>query len=185
MKKRDLTSQKVIQTYIALADEASLREVTFPRIAERLGIKAPSLYNYFKNLSDLKVQTAIYLHTALYKRLTEELIGQNGGQALRTYALVYRKFANDYHSVYELLNTIPSFDNDELASIGRKNNQIITKILKSFSLSDKELLIKSRAFRSLLNGYIILKQLGYFQNDRLNDEESFSSVIDEFITSIS
>lgn len=45
-------------------------------------------------------------------------------------------------------------------------------------------MIKNRAFRSLLNGYIMLKQLGYFQKGNLNDDDSFSAVIDEFINSI-
>lgn len=184
MQKRNLTSQKVVETYIELAGETSLNEVTFPRIAERLGIKAPSLYNYFKNLTDLRVHTAIYLHTNLNNRLMADLIGQTGRQALRTYALDYRQFANDYQSVYELLNTIPSFNNDELASIGRKNNQIIVKILNFYHLSEKDLIIKNRAFRSLLNGYIMLKQLGYFQKGNLSDDDSFSAVIDEFINSI-
>lgn len=184
MKKRDLTAQKIIEVYIALANEITLSAATFPRLAEKLGIKTPSLYNHFKNLTDLKVQTAIYLHTTLNKRLTEDLIGQSGRQGLRIYAMDYRQFADEYRHVYELLNTVPSFNNVELEKIGRKNNQIILKLLKTFNLSNKELLIKSRAFRSLLNGYIILEQLGYFQNGDLTDGESFSGVVDEFLASL-
>ncbi|MCH4171605.1 MAG: WHG domain-containing protein [Lactobacillus sp.] len=184
MTKRDLSRDKIVTTYIALAQELGLDKVTFPRIAERLAIKPPSLYNHFKNLTDLKIQTAIDLHTKLHERLLDALLGQSGGPALKTYALVYRQFAQDYQSVYELLNTIPNFDSPELTKIGRQNNAIITKIIQSFDLSEQELIVKNRAFRSLVNGYIVLNQLGYFQKERFDADESFVLMIEEFIQAI-
>lgn len=93
MPKRDLTPAKIIATYLTLAAELGLANVTFPRLAERLQIKPPSLYNHFKNLRDLQIHTAIALYDALNQELTQALIGETGASALLIYAQTYRQFA--------------------------------------------------------------------------------------------
>lgn len=181
-QKRDLSKEKIINLYIHLAHDIGLNKVSFPRIAEKLEVKTPSLYNHFKNLDDLKVQTAIYLHQELNELLMQELVGKSKGDALSQYAFTYRTFAKEFSSVYELLNTIPLMQNTVLSEAGAKNNQVLTKILNSFDLSEEKTIVKSRSFRSMLHGYITLNQLGYFQNPRLDDDESFNLMIEEFIS---
>ena len=55
-QKRNLTKQKIIEVTFELADEIGLNKVTFQKIAEKLGIKYPSLYNHFKNMENLKLE---------------------------------------------------------------------------------------------------------------------------------
>lgn len=184
MKRRDLTPEKIILSYIALAEKMGLAQVTFPRLAEALGIKPPSLYNHFKNLTDLKVHTAIFLHEKLHQYLTTQLMGKTKGAALLTYGESYRTFALKYQAVYELLNTIPSFNNDALLLAGRKNTVLLSQLLFSFGLSEEEVLMESRGFRSLLHGYVSLSQLGYFQNAMLDADESFVAVLVQFVETI-
>ncbi|WP_427814572.1 TetR/AcrR family transcriptional regulator (plasmid) [Enterococcus sp. 22-H-5-01] len=184
-QKRDLSKEKIISLYIQLAQEIGLNKVSFPRIAEKLEVKTPSLYNHFKNLDDLKIQTAIYLHQELNELLMQELVGKSNGQALFQYALTYRAFSKEFFAVYELLNTIPLMQDTKLNEVGAKNNQILTKILTSFDLSEEKMIVKSRSFRSMLHGYITLNQLGYFQNPRMDDDQSFNLMIEEFISEIS
>jgi AcrR family transcriptional regulator len=184
MVKRDLTPQKIIATYMTLATELGLTKVTFPRIAERLQIKPPSLYNHFKNLRDLQVQTAIQLHRALNQALTTALVGQAGEAALMTYALTYRQFAQTHAAVYELLNTVPSFHNAALTEAGHENTNLLSKILRPMVRDDRELLIASRSLRSLMHGYINLSQLGYFQKDVMTADESFQAVVTTYLAQL-
>lgn len=184
MSKRDLTPKKIIETYMTLAAEIGLAKVTFPRIAERLQIKPPSLYNHFNNLRDLQVQTAIYLHHDLNHMLSTALIGQANEQALLAYAITYRDFARQHAAVYELLNTVPSFNNAELSQAGHDNTNLLSRILQPMVTGERDLLVASRSLRSLLHGYINLSQLGYFQKDGMTDEESFRAVITSFITQL-
>ncbi|MFC4770417.1 TetR/AcrR family transcriptional regulator [Enterococcus hermanniensis] len=181
-QKRDLSKEKIINLYIKLTHEIGLNKVSFPRIAEKLEVKTPSLYNHFKNLDDLKIQTAIYLHQELNELLMKELVGKSKGEALLQYALTYRTFSKKFSSVYELLNTIPLMQNTGLSEAGAKSNQVLTKLLTSFDLSEEKTIVKSRSFRSMLHGYITLNQLGYFQNPRMDDDESFNLMIEEFIS---
>ena len=53
MARIALTSDKIVQATIKLASEIGLSNVSFPRLAEYFGIKAPSLYNHFKNMEEV------------------------------------------------------------------------------------------------------------------------------------
>lgn len=185
MKKRVLTPQKVMEAYIDLASTLGLEQVTFPRLAEKLDIKPPSLYNHFKNLTDLKIYTAIYLNRTLATALKSALLGQTGQTALLTYANVYRDFAIQYSGVYALLNTMPVFNNPELSEANHQNTAILNRLLQTLTpLSTTALLVASRGMRSLLHGYINLNQLGYFRKNDLSADESFNDVILTFLRAI-
>lgn len=53
VQKRNLTKEKIIEASFLLADEIGLNQITFQKIAEKLDIKYPSLYNHFANIEEL------------------------------------------------------------------------------------------------------------------------------------
>lgn len=184
MAKRDLTKEKIILATIDLANNIGIANVSFPRLAEYFQIKAPSLYNHFKNMMDVKIATSLYLQKILLKELTEQLTGLTAEDALRTYAVVYRNFAIRYTAVYELLNIVPQTNNDELTDINHRILGFVREILHDFSLTSDEIMHASRMFRSMLHGYITMNQLGYFQNKSLPSDKSFYWMVDHFIDNL-
>ncbi len=181
IKKRNLTKEKIITTVLILAQEIGLHHVSFPRIAERLEIKPPSLYNHFKNMDDVKVATAIYLYKELNTQLEAAIEKKKGAEAIQLYAHVYRDFAYENYAVYELLNWMPSPRNNDLLTVARESLHIIKDLIAEQVSNQKRLLIMSRIFRSQLHGFITLKQLGYFQKAEVSDEETFETMIAEYI----
>ncbi|MEY8001966.1 TetR/AcrR family transcriptional regulator [Clostridium sp. Mt-5] len=184
MQKRNLTKEKIIQVAFLLADEIGLNQVTFPKIAEKLDIKYPSLYNHFTNMDDLKTQMTVYLLNELNLKLMQRLIGKSGEDAIREFACVYRDFAFENKTAYGLLMNNPSTEDEEVKRLAKKTGGIIHKVL-DFYIKDKIYLIhKSRELRSLLHGFVSLHFLGYFQN-KVNPEDSFELMIKDFILSLS
>lgn len=184
VQKRNLTKEKIIEASFLLADEIGLNQITFQKIAEKLDIKYPSLYNHFANIEDLKIKMTIYFLNNLNSTLMERLIGKSGETAIREFAYVYRDFAFENKSGYKLYVNIPSTESDEVKRLASETNSIIRKILDFYS-SDKIFIIhKSRSLRSLLHGFVSLSSHGYFQNP-VNLEDSFKLMIDDFILSIS
>lgn len=108
MARIALTRDKIVQATIELAGKIGLSNVSFPRLAEYFGIKAPSLYNHFKNMEEVRVATAVYLQKELNYELTHAMVGLTPLAALRAYAESYKKFAEKYEAVYELIN-VPRF----------------------------------------------------------------------------
>ena len=58
-QKRNLTKEKIIKAAFILADEIGINQLTFPKLAEKLDIKYPSLYNHFNNMDDLKTEMTV------------------------------------------------------------------------------------------------------------------------------
>jgi len=184
VQKRNLTPTKIIQVTFLLADEIGLNQVTFPKLAEKLDIKYPSLYNHFTNMDDLKIEMTVYILTELNLKLMQRLIGKSGEDAIREFAYVYRDFAFENKTAYELFIHILSSKDEEVNRLMKETNGIIRQVL-AFCTDDKTHLIhKSRALRSFLHGFISLNSLGYFQS-KADLEDSFQFMIDDFIFALS
>ncbi|MDP4146235.1 MAG: WHG domain-containing protein [Bacillota bacterium] len=184
VQKRNLTKEKIIQTAFSLADEIGLNQVTFQKLAEKLGIKYPSLYNHFDNMDNLKIEMTKYLLKGLNLKLMERLVGKSGEAAVREYAYVYREFAFENRTAYGLFMNIPSTEDEEVMRLAKGTTGMIRQVL-DFYIKDETLIIhKSRALRSLLHGFVSSCFLGYFQGS-VNLEDSFQLMIDDFILSLS
>jgi len=183
MQKRNLTKEKIIETAVLLADEIGINQITFQKIAEKLGIKYQSLYNHFANIGNLKIKMTVYLLTNLNLELMQRLVGKSGEIAIREFAYAYRDFAFENKTAYGVYMNVPSTQDDDVKRLADGINIIIRKIL-NYYIKDESLTIhKSRELRSLLHGFVSLSAHGYFQNP-VNLEKSFQIMIDDFITSI-
>ncbi|AGX44438.1 TetR/AcrR family transcriptional regulator [Clostridium saccharobutylicum] len=183
VQKRNLTKEKIIQTAFLLADEIGLSQINFQKIAEKLNIKYPSLYNYYENIDDLKIKMTIYFLNNLNSELMERLIGKSGENAIREFSDVYREFAYKNKSGYRLFMNIPSTENEDVKRLSKEINTIIHRILEFYNKDNTFITHKSRALRSLLHGFVSLSSHGYFQTP-VNIEESFQLMIDDFIFNI-
>ncbi|WP_088068736.1 TetR/AcrR family transcriptional regulator [Gottfriedia luciferensis] len=184
VQKRNLTKEKIIEVSFLLANEIGLNQVTFPKIAEKLSIKYPSLYNHFANIDDLKLKMTIYLINQLNSKLMQRLVGKSGEDAIREIAYVYRDFAFENRTGYGLFMNLPSTENEEVRRLAKDTMGIIHRVLE-FYIKDHTLLIhKARSLRSILHGFVSMNFLGYFQNP-VNVEDSFELMINDFISSVS
>ena len=182
VKKRNLTQEKIFAATKELAADIGIRNITFPKLAEVLDIKYPSLYNHFKNMAELKLTYTETLIDELTEILSTKLAGLHGAVALKTYCDVYIDFAFANASVYELLINVPQTHS---ASHNEKNihlNQLIQQILtEDYPLTEAEVIHKGRMLRSLLHGYISLRFKGYFQALTVSAEESYQAMIADYI----
>jgi AcrR family transcriptional regulator len=167
-----------------LADEIGLNQISFPKIAEKLNIKYPSLYNHYENIEDLKIKMTIYFLDNLNSELMKRLIGKSGDNAIREFSDVYREFAIKNKSGYRLYMNIPSTENEEVKRLSKEINTMIHKILEFYNEDNAFITHKSRALRSLLHGFVSLSSHGYFQTP-VDLKESFKVMIDDFIFNIS
>lgn len=182
MARIALTREKIVQATIDLANKTGLGNVSFPRLAEYFGIKAPSLYNHFKNMEEVRIATAVYLQRVLNHELTHAMVGLTPLDALRAYAESYKSFAEKHESVYELINVIHQTNNEELELLAKENIRLVRRSLENFELTEDEIFHVSRMFRSTLHGFITLTQLGYFRNSgSISKEESFKYMVDQLL----
>jgi len=181
-QKRNLNREKIVGAALELANEIGVRELTFPKLAEKLGIKYPSLYNHYSNMEELRADMASRLFGLLNEEVGRSLIGKTKGAAVTIYATAYRNLALAYRGSYELLNSIPKQNNEPLIAESSMHGAMLKQILESFELDRVALIHKSRFLRSAIHGFISLQMLGFLQAEReVPTEESFQNMIADFI----
>lgn len=156
-EKRNLSQEKIIDCFRELAEEMDVQQITFQHLAKRLDIKAPSLYNHFKNIRDVKTALTAKLLQELNDQLRRALVGKSGQEALQIYAETYRSFAFSNQAVYELLISVPHTNEAVLLDGIHETNQIILQIFEAFQLTKEEKVHRSRELRSMIHGYLSLR----------------------------
>jgi len=180
--KRNLNKDKIISAALELANEIGVKELTFPRLAEKLEIKYPSLYNHYSNADQLRDDMAARLFRVLNEEVSPLLVGKTRGAAVTLYANAYRNLAMKYRGSYELLTSTPKQSNEPLYEEASRHGAMLRNILESFELNRPALVHKSRFLRSAIHGFISLNMLGFLQTEReVSTEESFQHMIADII----
>lgn len=77
MPRAGLSSADVVAAAAALADEAGCQELTMGLLAQRLGIRTPSLYKHVKDVADLRHRVAALAMAELGDAIRDALQGRS------------------------------------------------------------------------------------------------------------
>jgi AcrR family transcriptional regulator len=170
MPRAGLDRQKILCTAIELANEKGIDHVTIVALANKLGVRPPSIYNHFRNLTEIHRQMAREGLQKLEDTLLRSVAGKSGEEAILSFSLQYLEFAKENPGLYEA--TISSIKGeDEMIEEVRKNIiQLLVRLLAPFSLEEQKALHLIRGLRSIVHGFSSLQSAGGFQMDfRIED----------------
>lgn len=175
----------ILDTAANIVDTQGIDQITLASLAKKLNIRPPSLYNHVEGLNDLKKKLAIYSIKLLYNELTQAAIGRSGDDAVRAVGKAYTAFATSHPGLYEASLQAPTSqdDEDEYTLTSNKIVELLVRVLQAYDLDDEMAIHAIRGLRSILHGFISLKQKGAFGLP-LDTEESFRLLIDTFLTGI-
>ncbi|MDR3189971.1 MAG: TetR/AcrR family transcriptional regulator [Lactobacillaceae bacterium] len=181
MAKRDLTREKIMLAAIDLAKELGVDYVTFPRLAEHFNIKAPSLYNHFSNIHEVRVEAVVYVAKDLFASSKESMANKSPKKALAAFALTYQEIARKYHYIYVLIDIVPLETREILLEITQAVSDLIDEQLETFDLTAEEVLQYNRMFFSIVRGYTTLNNNGNFNAPNSPTDDSYTWMIDHFL----
>ncbi len=72
----------VVEAAAKLVDEEGIEQLSLGRLAERLGVRTPSLYNHVAGLPGLKHDLALFCSRELLDRLLRATIGKSRAEAM-------------------------------------------------------------------------------------------------------
>ena len=94
-----------------LLEQEGPEALTMRRLAERVGIRAPSLYKHLPDKAALEaaiIATGLEEAAATFEQAVDGASDGNGsGRALAALAAAYRRFALEHPHLYRLMNTGP------------------------------------------------------------------------------
>ena len=95
-----LDKERVVRAAAELLNAEGPAALTLNRLAKRLGVQTPSLYNHVDGLPGLQYELALLNVRGLDERLEQAAIGRSGAMALRSIAQAYREYIKQSPGVY-------------------------------------------------------------------------------------
>ena len=164
MPKVGLSADEVVAAAGTLADEIGFHELTMGLLAQRLGVRPPSLYKHVANLADLRHRIATSAMTELGEAIRDALQARAGRDALhglfhavRTYV---RAHPGRYTSTVGAEFTGPD---DPLFAAGARVLDSIGAVLRGYGIDEADRDHAIRAMRCLIHGFASLAAANAFQ----------------------
>ncbi|MEV0281601.1 TetR/AcrR family transcriptional regulator [Streptomyces sp. NPDC050610] len=148
----------------ALADEVGIANLTMGLLAERLGVRTPSLYKHVGGQEDLNRRIAALALSEAADAVGGAVQGYAGQDALAAAARSFRAFVLEHPGRYAAtVGMEPSGPDDPLAAGGRRLLDAFTAVLRGYDIPEADVDHALRALRSLCHGFATLQAADGFQ----------------------
>ncbi|MFC7880858.1 TetR/AcrR family transcriptional regulator [Streptomyces sp. NPDC057376] len=162
----------------ALADEVGLANLTMGSLAERVGVRAPSLYKHVGGQEDLLRRIAVLAMSEAADAVGGAVQGYAGRDALAAAARAFRAFVLEHPGRYAAtIGQEPSGPDDPLAAAARRLLDAFMAVLRGYEIDPADVDHALRMLRSLCHGFAALQAAGGFQWSA-DVDESFEWLID-------
>jgi AcrR family transcriptional regulator len=173
----------VIAAGADLADEVGFAGVTMGLLAERLGVRTPSLYKHVDSLEAVRRGISIQSKLELAHTLARATVGLSGPDAVRAFADAYRRWVLDHPGRHLATVRAPAADDEEDRAAAGQPVQVLLDILAGFGLRNAQAIDAARALRSAIHGFTDLESGGGFGLPR-NIDRSYRFLIDTVIAGL-
>lgn len=162
MPRAGLTPARVVAEAAAVADEVGLDQLTLAAVAERLGVRLPSLYKHVAGLAGLHRELALLGLGELAPALGRGAMGRTRRDALAGIAHAYRAFATDRPGLYAATLRAPSPDDEELTAQAQEVLEVAFALTRSYGLDGEDAIHAIRILRSAMHGFVTQHAAGAF-----------------------
>jgi AcrR family transcriptional regulator len=172
-----LTTGEVVAAAAGLADEIGSCGVRMGLLADRLGVRSPSLYKHVDGLADLRHRLATLAMTELGELIRDAAQGQAGRDALAAMLTAVRAYVTAHPGRYAA-TVGAEFDSpdDPLLRASTRVIDSIAAVLAGYGISAGEMTHAIRTVRCTIHGFAMLESSSGFQWDA-DPDESFGWMI--------
>ncbi|WP_393073050.1 TetR/AcrR family transcriptional regulator [Streptomyces sp. LN704] len=161
----------------ALADEVGFANLTMGLLAERVGVRTPSLYKHVGGQEDLNRRIAALALSEAADTVGGAVQGYAGRDALAAAARAFRAFVLEHPGRYAAtIGVEPSGPDDPLATEGQRLLGAFMAVLRGYEIAESDVDHALRMLRSLCHGFATLQADNAFQWS-VDIDESFEWLI--------
>lgn len=184
--KKRLDKEAVVQAAADLLEAEGMDSLNLRRLAEKLHIQSPSLYNHIDGLPGLQRELALLNTRNLAECMELAAIGKSGADAVLAIAQAYRAYIKSAPALYQY--SLRASRNQEpvdaeLSAAEERAVRVALAVVQSFGIQGDDAVHAVRGLRSLIHGFSSLEVAGGFGLP-LDCEESFLRLIDIFISGL-
>ena len=179
-----LDQASVVEAAVKLIDEEGIEQLSLGRLAERLGVRTPSLYNHVAGLPGLKHDLTLYCLHDLLDLILRSTVGKSRAEAIFALANAYRAYAREAPGRYALTVQAPDPGDQEVQALAQQLVDVVRAVLAPYRLSEEVAIHAIRGLRSIVHGFISLEVAGGFAMP-VDLDVSFHWLINLFIAGLS
>lgn len=161
MPRAGLNAERVVAAAAELADRDGLNAVSLSALADRFGVRVPSLYKHVAGLDDLQRRLAAEGTAGLRDALTKAARGKHGRDALHAVGTAYRRFAAAHPGQYQALQRAPQ-PGDDHAAAAEQIVELMVGIVADYGHTGASAVHAVRTVHSALHGFVELERIGGF-----------------------
>ena len=178
MPRAGLDRAAVTAAGAALADEVGFGGLSMGLLAERLGVRTPSLYKHVTGQADLVHRIAVLAVNELADAIRDAIQGRSGGEALVAGAHAMRTWVLKHPGRYAAGNaaTVTGPD-DPLVPAAQRVLASWSAMLHGYRLDPGQEIHALRMLRSMLHGFATLEAAGSFRM-ATDVDDSFTWMLD-------
>jgi AcrR family transcriptional regulator len=177
MPRAGLDSDAVVSAAAELADAEGLGGLTLARLADRLGVRAPSLYAHVDGLPDLRRRLAARGARELAADLQTAAAGRARGDALLAIARAYRAYGLAHPGTYDAVQRPPDGIDPRAQEAARRLVDVVLAVLRGYGLEGDRAIHGARIVRAALHGFVTLEAAGGFGLP-LSLDDSFDQLVE-------
>lgn len=166
-----------------MADEVGLATLTLSALAQRLGVRQPSLYKHIDSMAGLHRDIAVHAKRDLGEVLARASVGRSGADAISAMSHAYRDWARKHPARYEAANLMPAPGDVDDEAVSVAAIQVIADVLTAYRLEGEDSVDAIRAFRSTLHGFVSYETAGAFRWSA-DVDRSFDRLVNGFIVAL-
>lgn len=158
-----LSRESIVQAAREMIEAEGMERLSINVLAEKLGVKTPSLYRYVGDKTGLLRAVNEDTVAGLLAALGEALNGPGTAEArLLAVALAYRQYAHEHAIAYGLAftNTIPELRPDEAE---QERGALPLQALMAQVSGDPDSLPALRGMQALIHGFVMLELAQQFR----------------------
>ena len=176
-----LTKAAVIQAATELADAVGLDALSLGMLADRLGVRTPTLYHYVPGgVSGLQRELALQSLHDQADQLGKAVMGKAGVEALVAAAGTYRAYIKAHPGLYNATMRAMTPDDPEMQKAQSAIVAVVLQALDAFHLSPDDAIHIIRMARIIAHGTATLELGGGFGLPQ-DVDETYRRLIDLFV----
>jgi AcrR family transcriptional regulator len=178
VRRAGLTAEALTEAGAALADEIGFAQLSMGLLAERLGVKTPSLYNHVSGQAELAHRIAVLAMTEFGDAIRDAIQGLAGSDALAAGAQAMRLYVKQHPGRYAAGNVArPAGPDDPLIAATDRVLATWEAMLHGYQIDPGQKIHAIRMLRSALHGFATLEVADGFRIGT-DVDDSFTWMID-------
>ncbi|MEV6770814.1 WHG domain-containing protein [Nocardia sp. NPDC051030] len=164
MPRVGLNKTDVVAAGAVLADDVGFTNLALGPLAERLGVRTPSLYKHIENLAELRHGIATLAMTEADQRVRDAMHGKSGSAALAAFADAFRSYVVEHPGRYAATVGEPfTGPEDPLRQATTRVLESMEVVLRGYGIAEQDMVHAIRTLRCTFHGFATLQASDGFQ----------------------